>query len=45
MQICCHRVNTCNELKNIDVKFGIEVDLRDNINGDVHLQHDPFIIC
>jgi NDP-sugar pyrophosphorylase family protein len=43
MLYCCHRINTINELKNIPNNFGIEVDLRDNLNGDVYLQHDPFL--
>lgn len=40
---CCHRVNTIAELNLIDSKYGVEIDLRDNTNGDVYLQHDPFI--
>jgi hypothetical protein len=41
---CCHRINTINELKKIDTKFGIEIDLRDDINGEIHMEHEPFII-
>lgn len=43
MLFCCHRINTISELKQISPKYGIELDLRDNLNGDVHLVHDPFI--
>lgn len=41
---CCHRINTSSELKNIPIKYGIEVDLRDGLNGCIHLSHDPFVI-
>tara|TARA_Y200000002_G_scaffold182699_1_gene150746 strand:+ start:13204 stop:13836 length:633 start_codon:yes stop_codon:yes gene_type:complete len=39
---CCHRINTIVELEQIPTDYGIELDLRDNINGDVHISHDPF---
>ena len=39
---CCHRINTIKELKEIPTDYGIELDLRDNINGDIHISHDPF---
>ena len=42
MIYCCHRVNTINELTQISCEYGIEIDLRDNINGDIYLSHDPF---
>ena len=38
-----HRINTINELKNIKPEYGIEVDLRDNLNGEIYMAHDPFI--
>jgi hypothetical protein len=41
---CCHRINTIAELKEIPTDYGIELDLRDNINGDIHIAHDPFIL-
>ena len=37
-----HRINTKNELKNIPLKYGVEIDLRDR-NDKIILQHDPFI--
>ena len=43
MLYCCHRINTIDELKQIDVEYGIEIDLRDNLNGEIYLSHDPFI--
>ena len=39
---CCHRINTINELKKIPNHYGIEIDLRDNLNGDIYISHDPF---
>jgi bifunctional N-acetylglucosamine-1-phosphate-uridyltransferase/glucosamine-1-phosphate-acetyltransferase GlmU-like protein len=44
MIFCCHRVNTITELVNIDKRNGIEVDLRDNFNGDILISHDPFLL-
>jgi bifunctional N-acetylglucosamine-1-phosphate-uridyltransferase/glucosamine-1-phosphate-acetyltransferase GlmU-like protein len=43
MFYCCHRINTVNELKKIPSCYGIEIDLRDNLNGDIYIAHDPFI--
>ena len=42
MLYTCHRINTTTELKKIPHKYGIEIDLRDNLNGDIYLAHDPF---
>lgn len=42
MIFSCHRINTIKELKNIPKNYGIEVDLRDNINGNIYIHHDPF---
>lgn len=36
-----HRINSSYELVNIDANFGVELDIRDNING-LYLSHDPF---
>ena len=43
MLFCCHRINTSIELQNINPKYGIEVDLRDNTQGQIYLAHDPFV--
>jgi NDP-sugar pyrophosphorylase family protein len=43
MFCCCHRINTVNELKNIHICYGIEIDLRDNLNGEIYIAHDPFV--
>jgi bifunctional N-acetylglucosamine-1-phosphate-uridyltransferase/glucosamine-1-phosphate-acetyltransferase GlmU-like protein len=42
MLFCCHRINTAIELKQIHQKYGIEVDIRDNLQGQIYLAHDPF---
>ena len=43
MLFIAHRINTVKELKKIPINYGIEVDLRDNLNGDIYLAHDPFV--
>jgi hypothetical protein len=43
-RFCSHRINTIKELKEISIEYGIEIDLRDNVNGEIHLAHDPFIL-
>lgn len=43
MLYSCHRINTIIELQNIPKYYGIEIDLRDNIDGNIYLAHDPFI--
>jgi len=43
MLYCCHRINNINELKCISYEYGIEVDLRDDVQGNIHLSHDPFL--
>ena len=42
-QFICHRINTLNELNQIDKQFGTEIDLRDDYNSiNLKLVHDPF---
>jgi hypothetical protein len=42
-EFICHRVNSVNELKNIDTQFGVEIDLRDDHKSSkIILVHDPF---
>ena len=36
-----HRINTINKLKNIDKKYGVEIDLR-SFQKNLILHHDPF---
>jgi len=43
MLFCCHRINTVEELIKIPVRYGIELDLRDNSDGEIYLAHDPYV--
>lgn len=44
MLYCCHRINTIEELKTISPVYGIELDLRDNLSGEIYIAHDPFVL-
>lgn len=37
-----HRVNKVEELRGLELQYGVEIDLRDNVNGTVYMEHDPF---
>lgn len=40
--VIIHRVNTIEDLKKIEPKYGVEIDIRyDNRNGRLYLNHDP----
>lgn len=41
MEIISHRINTLNQLKNLDCRYGAEIDVRYH-NNDLVLHHDPF---
>ena len=45
MLYCCHRINTVEQLRQIDpaTGWGIEIDLRDNLQGEIYIAHDPFV--
>lgn len=38
-----HRINKIEELKLLPTEYGVEIDLRDGLDGRIYLQHDPFI--
>ena len=43
-QFICHRINNLKELQNINVNFGVELDLRDDHKSNkIILAHDPFV--
>ena len=42
MIIIKHRVNTIKDLINTPSRFGVEIDLRSNLNKKIYLHHDPF---
>ena len=41
MHLIAHRINKIDQLKKIDQKFGIEIDIRDE-DGALIVVHDPF---
>ena len=42
MEFIAHRINTLKELKELDTSYGVELDLRDDLNGRVYISHNPF---
>lgn len=42
MEYIAHRVNTVEELRKLDRKYGVELDLRDNFEGRIYISHNPF---
>ena len=44
MEFISHRVNTVKDLKNTPIEFGVELDLRDNIDGSIYINHDPVVL-
>lgn len=43
MEYIAHRINTVAELRSTPLDYGVEVDIRDALDGRLYLQHDPFI--
>lgn len=42
MEYIAHRVNTIEELKKLPSEYGVELDLRDDLNGNIYIAHNPF---
>lgn len=42
MQYISHRVNKKKDLEKLSYKFGVEIDLRDDLSGRIYMEHDPF---
>lgn len=42
MELIAHRINTIEELKRLDHKYGVELDLRDDLKGRIYISHNPF---
>lgn len=42
MEFIAHRVNTIDELKALPEEYGVELDLRDGMDGRIYIQHNPF---
>ncbi len=43
MKFIAHRINTLAGLQGLSVELGVEVDLRDSMEGVIHMAHDPFV--
>lgn len=43
MEYIAHRINTIDELVNLPCGYGVEIDLRDSLNGKIHISHEPFV--
>lgn len=42
MEFIAHRINTIKELKELPTEYGVELDLRDDLNGEIYISHNPF---
>lgn len=42
MEYIAHRINTKKELNHLSREYGVELDLRDDLNGRIYIQHNPF---
>lgn len=42
MEYIAHRINTIEELKELPSEYGVELDLRDDLNGNIYISHNPF---
>ncbi len=42
MELIAHRINTQEELAKVPEEYGVELDLRDDLNGRIYIQHNPF---
>lgn len=42
MEYIAHRINTVKELQELDSSYGVELDLRDDLNGRIYISHNPF---
>ena len=43
MEYIAHRINTVAELAETPMIYGVEIDLRDNLEGEIYIAHDPFV--
>jgi hypothetical protein len=42
MLVCSHRINTIDDLKGVQSRFGIEFDVREGPHGKLIVTHDPW---
>lgn len=43
MKFIAHRINTIEQLRQVPQSYGVELDARDHTNGQIYLQHEPFM--
>ena len=44
MEFIAHRINKKEELEKVSREYGVEIDVRDNIDGTIYINHDPFVL-
>jgi len=44
VEFIAHRINKKEELQKLSKEYGVEIDLRDNVDGTIYINHDPFIL-
>lgn len=44
MNYICHRVNKKEDMVKQKKEYGVEIDLRDHIDGTIYMEHEPFLI-
>ena len=42
MEYIAHRINTLKELRKLPEEYGVELDLRDDLEGNIYISHNPF---
>lgn len=42
MEYIAHRINTAAQLRELPSEYGVELDLRDSLDGSIYIQHNPF---
>lgn len=42
MEYIAHRINTVEDLEKVPCHYGVELDIRDTLAGNISLQHEPF---
>lgn len=42
MEYIAHRINKKEELIELSDEYGVELDLRDNLDGQIYIEHNPF---
>ena len=44
MEFIAHRINKKEELEKVAREYGVEIDVRDNIDETIYINHDPFVL-